>query len=137
MMKTIKNLPGYLFQYLYSQLNLNTGSTKHIPGTTEVTSLLDDPETFHASLDQPNSNDLCPVTSANNDDIRLFVDRFACEAGLNPGIFQIVRELSIEECILLNALVACETPVSFGEILLLESLWVKRKWLFLGKILCF
>jgi len=48
-----------------------------------------------------------------------------------------VRQLSVEKCILLNALVACETPVSFGEILLLESLWVKRKWLFLGKISVF
>ena len=111
--------------------------TTHIPGTTKITSLLNDSEVVHASLDQPNSNNLCPVTSTNNDNIRFLLDRFARKAGLHPRIFQIVRELSIEKCILLDALVACETPISFGEILLLESLWVKRKWLFLGKILCF
>lgn len=59
-----------------------------LTGATEVTGLLEEADVGDALLEQANSNQLSAVSTANDDDLILLIDRVASEAGINPGVLE-------------------------------------------------
>ena len=118
--------PGYRFQYLVLLAKDLHEGLATVPCSAKIAAFLEDAEVLDPCLLKSNCNELCAVSTANNHNIDFLINRITLDDLAEVRIFNIVRQTSFDHAVLIYAFfVGLKTLVSFCEVFVLESNWVK------------
>lgn len=115
--------PGYLFQYLGDVRHKRYQVSRDSPSSTKITSLFNQSEVGDALLKQSDSHQLSAITSANNNDVEVQIDRVTLKR-LAVWVSNVMGEGVFDKSILIDATIL-KTLVSLGQVFLSERNRVK------------